>query len=98
MDKKEPKRKKRKINEEKRSHAAERQRDSGPCVSQVQCINDSAEIEANIQMRTMSMNKTGNTLSPEAENDLQSLRDVGKKNGQQNRMMLFPSHGSTPVW
>ena len=79
MEKKEPKRKKRKINEEKRLKVAEEQRDSGPCVSHVQCINDSAEIEANIQMRTMSMNKTGNTLSPEAENDLQSLRDVGKK-------------------
>ena len=78
MEKLEPK-KKRKRNEEKRSGSVESQFDSGPCVSRVQCINDSDEIATNMQFRTTSMNKSGNTLSEEAKNDMKSLLEVAEK-------------------
>ena len=96
-DKLQPKKKKQKKNEEKQSGSVESQFDSGPCVSRVQCINDSDKIPTNIQFRTTSMNKSGNTLSEEAKNNMKSLLEVAEKTGQQNRMMLFPSHGSTPI-
>ena len=97
MEKLEPKKKKRKKNEEKRSGSAESQFDSGPCVSRVQCINDGHEVATNLQFRTTSMNKSGDRLCEKAKNDMKSLLEVAEKTGQQNRMMLFPSHGSTPV-
>ena len=76
MEKLEPKKKKRKRNEEKQSGSAESQFDSGPCVSQVQCINDSHEITINMQFRTTYMHKSGNTLSEEAKNGMKSLHEV----------------------
>ena len=71
--------KKKKINEEKLAGSTESQFDSGPCVSRIQCINDRDEIATNMQFRTMSMNKSGDTLCEEAKNDMKSLLEVAKK-------------------
>ena len=43
------------------------------------------------------MNKSGDRLCEKAKNDMKSLFEVAEKTGQQNRMMSFPSHGSTPI-
>ena len=81
IEKLEPKKKKRKKNEEKRSGSVESQFDSGPCVSRVQCINDGHEVATNLQFRTTSINRSGNTLSEKAKNDMNSLLEVAKKLG-----------------